>query len=138
MAFSLQNWFWSIIIGILVVSYWHGSWNLLDIWTCHQPYEASLMDGTSFCFAVDPASDSKVMDRRDSGLYTYFIGSGVTVVAVLVMWAGAWNKKDSNVVEPWRGIVRWVLIYILGLSTVAVWHGIWYLTDYFLIPGPSH
>ena len=78
--FALKDWAYSIVISFCVVSYWRGTWTLLDIWMCNQPSDASLFEGNTFCFMVDALAEESdgggpTADlRKDSARLSYGIG----------------------------------------------------------------
>mmetsp|Transcript_7557 Transcript_7557/g.18190 ORF Transcript_7557/g.18190 Transcript_7557/m.18190 type:complete len:491 (-) Transcript_7557:1073-2545(-) len=119
----LQDWVYTNVIGFLVVSYWRGTWVLLDIWTCDQPSNASLLAGDSFCFA---AVESELDVRFQSAWQTYMMGLILLIVGFAMMWRGWWK---SVTVPLRKSILRTLIVYILGFATVNIWHGIWYLLD---------
>jgi hypothetical protein len=54
-----------------------------------------------------------------------------------MMWSGAWLPKkadrDLNTkLLRQTVLIRFLLVYILGLSAVHQWRGVWYLTDYYV------
>jgi hypothetical protein len=95
----------SLSLGFLVASYWRGTWTLFDVWLCDQPGNASLLDGTTFCFAGVP---DEVPLHRDSGWKSIGIGWGLTLFGVALMWSGLWRPavvdvdKVGFVVRTWR------------------------------------
>ncbi|CAJ1961309.1 unnamed protein product [Cylindrotheca closterium] len=119
----VQDWLYTNVIGFLVVSYWRGTWVLLDIWTCGQPSNASLLAGDSFCFAA-VESESEV--RFQSAWQTYLIGSILLIIGFVMVWRGWWK---STTVPLRKSVLRILIVYILGFATVNTWHGIWYLLD---------
>jgi Fuseless len=149
---TLANWMMTTVIGILVVSYWRGTWTLLDLWTCDQPETSSLVGGDVFCFAYDFTAP----DRIGSGVLTYVISLAVLALGVGMVWAGLWTPKTTTTtkeggqddhgdktggartavphVSPQRALLRALICYTLGFGTVLQWHGIWYIIDYIFIP----
>jgi hypothetical protein len=102
---------------------------------CDQPKQASLTEGETFCFASDFFSET----RFDSAWKSYGLGLGLTAIGVTMMWSGMWLPKkadrDLNTKLLRRKVlIRFLLVYILGLSAVHQWRGIWYLTDYYVVP----
>ena len=127
-ADPIGDWTVSVLIGFLTVSHWRGLWTLLDIWTCDQPDDASLAEGTSFCFAAT------LPDKRlSSAVTTYMIGVVSTLLASSLMWCGGWKTNEEKV-TPSLTLIRLVTIYILGLAAVTTWRGIWYMTDHWIFP----
>lgn len=91
--------------------------------------------GETFCFASDFFDET----RRDSAWKSYGLGLGLTALGVMMMWSGMWLPKradrDRKSKLLRRNIlIRLLLVYILGLSAVQQWRGIWYLTDYYVVP----
>eukprot|EP00522_Entomoneis_paludosa_P006740 CAMPEP_0172460448 /NCGR_PEP_ID=MMETSP1065-20121228/36916_1 /TAXON_ID=265537 /ORGANISM="Amphiprora paludosa, Strain CCMP125" /LENGTH=419 /DNA_ID=CAMNT_0013215471 /DNA_START=80 /DNA_END=1339 /DNA_ORIENTATION=+ len=54
------------------------------------------------------------------------------------MWTGLWRppvqKVDTVRVTTLRAALRWFIVYVLGMAAVNLWRGVWYLTDYHLLP----
>ena len=102
---------------------------------CDQPKQASLTEGETFCFASDFSSET----RRDSAWKSYGMGLGLLALGVMMMWSGTWLPKkadcdlETKLSRP-KVLIRFLLVYILGLSSVQQWRGIWYLTDYYVFP----
>lgn len=124
------DWVATVVVGALVVSYWRGTWVLLDAWTCDQPGTASLTAGNSFCFAADlPKIHFK------SAWQTYLAGNLLLLAGLLAMSRKWWQPaKGQSMVTPGKAATRFAIIYTLGAGTVCIWHGIWYFLDYFLLP----
>lgn len=89
-----KDWLATTVIGFLVTSYWRGTWTLFDVWLCDQPDDASLLYGSTFCFAGVPDEASL---HRKSGWISCGIGWGLTVVGVSLMWAGLWRPEVTGV-----------------------------------------
>ena len=125
----LGDWLASLMVASLVVTYWRGTWVLLDILTCNQPASASLLDGTSFCWTAEVP---KI--HYTSAWQTYVSGSVLLVVGLYAMSRQWWQPPvDEPKVTRRRALIRFVIIYILGLATVCIWRGIWYFLDYFSV-----
>ena len=118
----------TLVAGILVVSFWRGTWELLDIWFCNQTKEANIVDGTLFCLFFESEK------RVHMAAYCYLAGILATFLFVCLVWLGLWRSKRRDCLEYWRIPVRFVIIYIAGFATVMVWRGIWYITDDFMFP----
>lgn len=136
--FAFRDWIYSLTIGFLVVSYWRGTWTLLDVVGCDQPPEASLAGGDSFCFAV-PAAENPGGDyaklRVKTATRSYFAGLILLFIGVTLINSGFWlpNRKTLKVTRR-LGVVRFVIVYILGASAVCLWRGIWYWADAWILP----
>lgn len=145
---AIKDWLYTILIGTLVTSWWRGSWVLVDIWTCDQPPTASLAGGDSFCFLV-PAME----DGPDGGYYwnlrlqsarlSYGVGLVLLFIGIALLWSGAWMPRLSALpdgtalpskVTPSLAIVRFLIVYILGVSAVNLWRSIWYWADAWILP----
>ena len=155
----MLDWLSTHVIGILVVSYWRGTWTLLDIYTCNQPKDATLMNSMSFCFANDYETQVRVY----SGWLSYFVGNLLLALGIYLSWKKSiWNhshhrptddeesfvgsvyqsvhlapddsRKNGRTYVPsfMKCIQRFVLVYILGLASVNIWRGIWYLSDAYI------
>lgn len=128
----LSDWCMSIVIGFLVVSYWRGTWTLLDRWTCQQPATADLLNGENFCFAIDGGRQTV---RLRSAYITYVVGYILLLCGLLPMELKLWRpRKKRTTLTPLRAMLRIVTVYILGAATVNIWHGIWYFADYLVLP----
>ena len=134
---EIEDWLVTTIIGFLVTTYWRGTWTLMDIWGCDQPQDASLIDGTTFCFMVPALLDEKEYSdpRLESSYITYGVGLGLTAFGTAMMWTGLWHPraaKDGTVltkVKPRRAVVRFFILYVLGWAAVCQWRAIWYFWD---------
>jgi hypothetical protein len=125
----------SILIGFLVVSYWRGTWTLLDILTCNQPGTASMVNGESFCFSGDLASPYYQQVRLSSAWQSYVAGNVLLAVGAAIIGNGWWQPAHrEKKVTPLRATLRFLTVYILGAAAVCIWHGIWYFIDYGLLP----
>lgn len=125
----IKDWSTSIIIGIFTVSHWRGLWSLFDIWTCGQPQSATGVNGENFCFIGTYQIDKEdAQTRLDSGIFSYWLGAIFTVVGVSMIWAGLWKPQYSKVSAA-RGVLRFIIVYILGMAACNQWRGIWYITD---------
>ncbi len=83
------------MIGTLVVSYWRGTWVLLDIYLCNQPSDATLTNGMSFCFANDYSKPVRVQ----SGWISYIFGLLSLAVCLYLsstrsIWIGTEEEED--------------------------------------------
>ena len=136
--FAFQDWVYSLTIGFLVVSYWRGSWTLLDILGCGQPDDATLSNGESFCFALrageDP--DGEYGKRRlKNAAYSYAAGITLLLGGITLVNAGFWLPDRKTLkVTPRLGLTRFTMVYMLGASAVCTWRGIWYWTDAWILP----
>lgn len=146
--FALKDWAYSIVIGFCVVSYWRGTWTLLDIWMCNQPSDASLLEGNTFCFMVDALAEESdgggpTADlRKDSARLSYGIGLALLFLGVTLTWSGSWLPRIESTpdgtavpgkVTPSLAIVRFFIVYLLGASAVCLWRGIWYWADHWIL-----
>ena len=146
--FALKDWAYSIVIGFCVVSYWRGTWTLLDIWMCNQPSDASLFEGNTFCFMVDALAEESdgggpTADlRKDSARLSYGIGLALLFLGVALTWSGSWLPRIESTpdgtavpgkVTPSLAIVRFFIVYLLGASAVCLWRGIWYWADHWIL-----
>lgn len=136
----LKDWAATFLIGFLVVSYWRGSWVLLDLYSCQQPEDATLIRGDTFCFGIEYSNATRIK----SGWATYAVGNALLLVGVTLMWSGLWIPKYISpeaaspsspevVVSRVKTLQRIATVYILGAATVNLWRGIWYLTDYLIL-----
>jgi hypothetical protein len=135
-AFPFYDWAATIFIGFLVVSYWRSTWTLMDIWDCGQPPDAKLAFGTSFCFLVDATFDPEYADiRLQSANHSYIIGICCLFLGVFIIWMGWWvPQSEEQKVTPLLSIIRFFTVYVLGVSAVNIWRGIWYWADAFILP----
>jgi hypothetical protein len=136
----LKDWMATLLIGFLVVSYWRGSWVLLDLYSCQQPEDATLIRGDTFCFGIEYTNATRIK----SGWATYAVGNSLLFIGITIMWSGAWipqkissEAASASVPElalsKVKTLQRIVIVYILGAATVNIWRGIWYLTDYLVL-----
>lgn len=105
---------------------------------CAQPAEAGLTTGDSFCF-VGILEDFYLEQRRLTGWHSIAIGFGASFFGVALMWLGLWRPEVIDVKDKvtidWKTVVlRLGIIYFLGLGCVNIWRGVWYLTDYYILP----
>jgi hypothetical protein len=133
-----KDWLVTLVIGFLVASYWRGTWVLLDIWLCDQPGEAGLVTGDSFCF-VGIIEGPFIKQHRESGWISAGIGLALSFIGVSMMWMGLWRPDVVDITDkvhlpPTKTATRMLIVYILGFAAVNVWRGVWYLTDFFLLP----
>lgn len=118
----------SLVIGLLTVSHWRGLWTLFDIRTCHQSSNATMANDNSFCFA------STLPEKRvNSAMLSYVVGVVRTIIGCLAMWLGGWKTTGKKVAFS-LGVLRIVIIHILGLAAVSTRLGVWYLTDQWIMP----
>ena len=154
---DVEDFIVSMIIGFFAVSYWRGTWTFIDIISiCDQEQDATIVDGTIFCFSVeattsdddnnnnndDYSSGADNGTRRDnrvqSAIVTYVVGviltffGNVVLLWIMSVWHPRPNKDGvvtTNKIKNHRILLRITTIYILGLAAVCQWRGIWYLTD---------
>lgn len=120
-----KDWTASLLIGIFTVSHWRGCWTLFDNWTCQQPQDATGVNGENFCFIGLYGADDKIAELRfQGGITSYWVGAICTVVGIGMIWAGLWTPQHSKV-SILRAVLRFVIVYILGLAAVNQWRGIW-------------
>lgn len=135
--FAFKDWIYSLTIGFLVVSYWRGSWTLLDILGCQQPPEATLANGDSFCFALDAAENPQgpmATLRLQNATISYGVGISLLLVGVTMVWAGLWLPDHKRLEVTFSiGMTRLAIVYILGAAAVCMWRGIWYWTDAWIV-----
>lgn len=152
----LNDWVATLVIGVGVVSYWRGTWTLLDLYTCNQSEEATWGQGDILCGVVPPAvvagngteggtstSDNNNYDewsstvRITSAWVTYLVGNILFVIGMYLLWTGWWVPRTdvaSVVVTKVKALQRTFIVYILGAATVNIWRGIWYLSDHWILP----
>lgn len=108
---------------------------MFDIWLCNQPEDASLPTGNTFCLA-----DLDL--HHKSGWESYAIGMSLTILGIIAVWMGAWRpdvvidniNHEKLTITPLKAVVRFVIVYTLGMAAVNLWRGVWYLTDTYLLP----
>lgn len=104
---------------------------------CNQPGTAGLINGDSFCLA---SSGSTQSIRRKSAIQSLIAGYILLGVGLLILSNGLWNpaklfEKTQPTSTRWhKAPVRLVIVCLLGNGTVCIWHGIWYLLDYYILP----
>lgn len=135
---AFSDWLYTVVVGFLVVSYWRGTWTLLDIWTCGQPPTASLTGGDSFCLLLPaiedyPDGENSSLRFRSASL-TYGIGMGLLIFGGALMWGGVWTPNEPGEITRPLAAMRIVVVYILGASAVCIWRGVWYWADYWILP----
>ncbi len=87
------DWLATHCIGILVASYWRGTWILLDIYTCQQPTDATLMNAMSFCFANDFSTPIRIL----SGWISYGLGYVCLAIGLYLSWKrNVWNHVQYS------------------------------------------
>ena len=125
----IKDWTATLIVGTFVVSHWRGLWTLFDLWTCDQPSTATGLNGENFCFAGTYGNDEKdAQTRLDAGIFSYWLGAIFTAVGVAMIWMGLWTPMCDKV--SWkRAVLRFLIVYILGLAALNQWRGVWYVTD---------
>jgi hypothetical protein len=126
----LEDWAFTTVIGFLVVSYWRGTWTLLDLYSCGQPQDASLVQGNTFCFGVEVNNPTRIRSAWGS----YVVGIGLLALGIALFWSGLWIPKETLEVTYIKALQRTIMVYILGAAAVNLWRGIWYLTDHLLLP----
>jgi len=125
----LQDWCATFVVGSAVVSYWRGTWVLWDLYTCPDTRDGTLAAGTSFCHAAGAMHASA---RVSSAWWNYGIGNILLLIGIAMLWTKQWQFTTSA--QQTRTVLRrTVLLYILGLATVCLWRGIWYLTDAYVL-----
>jgi len=134
--FAILDWIYSILIGLFVVSFWRGTWVLLDIWDCGQPSTASLSKGDTFCFALEASQDpdGPFADvRRKTASLSYGLGVATLAVGVFLIWIDIWNppklENTTGTITKIKALLRFLTVYILGVSAALIWRGIWYWCD---------
>ena len=151
------DWLCTIFVGFLVVSYWRGTWTLLDSWSCNQPGSAGMVNGEAFCF-VGFQPDEHAEIRRKSAWHSLVAGYGLLGVGIYAMNQGWWQPgslrlffhlsdpsvrstmsastvggKTFRVTKP-KTVQRFAMVYFLGNGTVCLWRGIWYILDAHVLP----
>lgn len=122
--FAFRDWIYSLTIGFLVVSYWRGSWTLLDILGCDQPPDATLANGDTLCFAL-PAAENPRGEygtlRLKNARFSYGVGLILLGLGVTLISGGFWLPDRKTLkVTPRLGAVRFTTVYILGASAVCI------------------
>jgi hypothetical protein len=126
-----QDWAATLVVGFLVVSYWRGTWTLVDLYTCDQSTDATAIRGDTFCFGVDPTT------KVSSAWACYLVGNVLLALGVHLLWTSWWipaGKSGTVLLTGTKAVQRTLIVYILGAATVSIWRGIWYLTDYLILP----
>lgn len=148
-----MDWCFTMLIGFLVVSYWRGTWTLLDIWSCNQPESSGMINGQVFCF-VGLQSEAETADlRQTSAWHSVLAGYCLLAVGLYAMNRGWWQPSrlrafrhlhDPSVrstmsanseattdffVTRRKTVIRFAMVYVLGNGTVCLWRGVWYLLD---------
>ena len=126
----ILDWVSTFLIGFLVVSYWRGTWLLIDIYLCDQPNHSSTIDGSSFCFISDVTSAL----RTRSACRSYGIGLILLCIGLSLSWTGQWFHTFDGIgrLPMKKALSRFFILYALGASTVFIWRGIWYATDAYI------
>jgi Fuseless len=159
----LHDWVATIAIGVGVVSYWRGTWTLLDLYTCNQSVHATWGQGDILCGVAPPTvlgagndggnttviSDNNYNDddmftvvwsstttRVTSAWVAYLVGNILFVIGLQLLWTGWWVPRTdvAIVVTKAKAMQRIFIVYILGAATVSIWRGIWYLSDHWMLP----
>jgi Fuseless len=125
-----------------------GAWTFIDVVACQQPPTATLAKGETFCLASQGP-------RWETAWRSYVIGNGMFILALLLHRNGGWasnavimatndgtnNKRLSRRrrprtrwIAPRTTLRRLCLVYLLGVATVNIWRGIWYILDASLWP----
>jgi hypothetical protein len=87
-----------------------------------------MANDNSFCFA------STLPEKRvNSAMLSYVVGVVCTIIGCLAMWLGGWKTTGKKVAFS-LGVLRIVIIHILGLAAVSTRLGVWYLTDQWIMP----
>uniref|UniRef100_A0A7S3LAJ3 Uncharacterized protein n=1 Tax=Amphora coffeiformis TaxID=265554 RepID=A0A7S3LAJ3_9STRA len=152
------DWCCSIWVGFLVVSYWRGTWTLLDIWSCNQPASSGMINGQAFCFVGLQGEETYTDIRQKSAWHSLLAGYSLLAVGLYALNRGWWQPSslrafmhlhDPSVrstmstntegtanfrVTPVKTIIRFAIVYVLGNGTVCLWRGIWYLLDAHVFP----
>lgn len=108
----LNSFFTVFVTGVGVISYWRGTWVVMDALTMsHESdkFQSSIIS-TSTGYALFAAC--------------YFVSEYVS------------NMK--NLKPPFSSKCRaleQLYVYVLGFGTVNCWRGIWYMEDVYLLPG---
>ena len=153
-----HDWLYTYLIGILVVSFWRGTWTLYDIYLCEQKPNATLIDGSSFCYLIEATSITNMI-RYHNIWISFLIGYGLLCIGVGLAWNGKWflavviedeekEEKDDNVhnddnnmdtsrrkyyyISFSKMIYRFMILYTLGWGTVSIWRCYWYFADSFI------
>jgi hypothetical protein len=132
-AFIL-DWLCTILIGALVVSFWRGSWLLLDLYLCQQSQTASLVKGETFCLQ-STISDTT---RYQSAWISYLVGVMLLSVSLVAHSRRIWYVPTSNHLTVPKSIQRVCLVYMFGIASVLIWRGIWYASDLFFWPNKNN
>lgn len=126
-AFVL-DWSCTVLIGTLVVSFWRGTWLLLDVYLCQQSIHASLLNGETFCVLQ---SDSR---KFQSAWISYLAGTVLLYLGLVVHSRGIWYFSTVQRLTWKKSIQRMCLVYVFGIGSVFIWRGIWYASDEFFWP----
>mmetsp|Transcript_10183 Transcript_10183/g.19073 ORF Transcript_10183/g.19073 Transcript_10183/m.19073 type:complete len:493 (+) Transcript_10183:324-1802(+) len=117
----LLDWFYTILIGALVVSFWRGTWLLLDLYLCQQSQTASLVNGETFCLQSNT--------RYQSAWISYLTGILLLSFSLVVYSKRIWYVPTSSHLTVPKSMKRVCLVYMFGMASVCVWRGIWYASD---------
>ncbi|CAB9498324.1 2oxoglutarate dehydrogenase [Seminavis robusta] len=133
----LVDWCFTILIGILVVSYWRGGWVIFDIVSCDQPGTAGMLNGESFCFlGLGTVEDY----RHNTAVEALIAGYTLLISGLLLLSCGGWRPAKTFLqgtttnLRLKRSLIRVVILLLLGGGTICLWRSIWYLLDYYVYP----
>jgi hypothetical protein len=142
----LLDWSCTIVIGALVVSFWRGTWLLLDLYLCQQSQSASLVKGETFCLVVQQSTGSSSITttttttatttatRYQSAWISYLVGYILLSLSLVAHSRRIWYISSSNHLTIQKRCQRICLVYMFGIASVFIWRGIWYASDYFFWP----
>jgi hypothetical protein len=127
-----------------------GAWTLIDILACDQPATATLAKGETFCLVGQGP-------RWQTAWYSYVVGNGLLILALLLQRSGGWappmdtttttttkkknhggakrrriqqtRRRQQRWIDSRTTLIRLTLVYLLGMATVNIWRGIWYILD---------
>jgi Fuseless len=134
-------------ILLLIHPFFHlqGAWTFIDVVACQQPPTATLAKGETFCLASQGP-------RWETAWRSYVIGNGMFILALLLHRNGGWasiavttatndgtkrfsrSRPRKRWIAPRTTLRRLCFVYLLGVATVNIWRGIWYILDAFLWP----
>ncbi|XP_020914224.1 uncharacterized protein LOC110251820 [Exaiptasia diaphana] len=97
-----------MVVGTLVVTYWRGTWSILDYITVG-------------------------ISGLNNSILSFSVGCGVCIIGYIT--AEPLKTKARNVSSGTAVLMEHVFVYFLGVSVVNVWRGVWSMCDILILQG---
>jgi len=131
LGLCVADFFWSgCVVAPLVVTYWRGTWDLLEDWVYPAPSNDTLQ-----LRGVDKAESWRAYYGQLTGITCYLLGLFIRIGLDLTKYH---LKEMIEGRSRWvRALVSWLYVALFAIAGVAFWRGIWTLMTKDVGLGPA-